>query len=171
MNRQTSTQDPYGFEWNELAFGSKKPVSSLNATFIAAARKMSVARLKQLIKTYLPNGNIVFGIAKEPFVQGLEDNPAFHMLAHNDLQELVEMVNAKSPKFKLYTLQHFQRDLPFLLDKLSFRNVVLVRGSWYTSFHQQHAYYTLANKHVPFEYVSPFADENEAKLYAQAIAK
>lgn len=172
MSKTTgSVHDTYNFDWNDLAFASKKPVSSLNATFIAAPRQLSQARLKQLVKTYLPQGNIIFGVAKEQYVKGLEENPAFRMLEQHDIQSLIDAVNAKSPQHKLYALHYLQRDMPFVLDKIPFKQVVLVRGSWYLSFHQQPSYYTLANKHVPFSYISPFTDEDEAKAYAASITK
>jgi hypothetical protein len=67
------------FDWNELAFASKKPLNALKATFIAAPRELSAARFTQLVKEYLPKGNIILGLAKEPFVLGFENHLGFRL--------------------------------------------------------------------------------------------
>lgn len=155
------------WDWNDLAFGSKKPVSTLHATFIAAPREMSVKRLTQLVKTYLPQGNILLGLAKEPFVLGLEDQPQFRMLQADTVQALIDKVNAASPKYKIYTLTYFQRDLVFVLEKLTFKQILFVNGSWKHLFHTLPPYFTLANKRINYELISPFANEAEAEQYAK----
>ncbi len=112
------------YDWNELAFGSKKPISSLRGTFIMAPRHMSTKRFTALIKTLLPEGNIILGIAKEPY---------------------------------------------HILKSFDFRKVVLVNGSWYRAFHLRPEFYILMQRGVPFEKVSPFIDEFEAKAYPESI--
>src|SRR5687767_8478122 len=102
------------FDWNDLAFGNKKLISSLRAIFIPAPRKMSPARLKQLIKTYLPQGNLLIGLAKEPYVAGLENQPQFQTLQINDIEKLATQVNASSSPHKIYTLRFFQRETPYI---------------------------------------------------------
>jgi hypothetical protein len=71
------------FDWNELAFGSKKTVNNLRATFIAAPREISAARFTQLVKEFLPKGNVVLGLAKEDHVSGFENQPQFKTLQAN----------------------------------------------------------------------------------------
>ena len=80
------------FDWTELAFGNKKPLKDLKATFIVAPREVSVARFKELIKTYLPKGNVVLGIANEPFVEGFEGQPQFRMLELTTVQKTIDLV-------------------------------------------------------------------------------
>jgi len=154
------------FDWNELAFGNKKTINNLKAVFIAAPRELSAARFTQLIKTYLPQGNIVLGLAKEAYVQGLEKQPQFKMLSLETVQNSIASVNAAGLKHRIYTLAYFQRDLRYLLEKLDFQKAVFVNGSWYHSFHLRSEYYILANRQVPYELVSPFASEGEARRYA-----
>ena len=72
--------DRIAYDWSELAFASKKPLSSLNAVMIAPPRKISGARIAQLLKEYLPMANIIFGISKEVYVEGFEGQPQFEML-------------------------------------------------------------------------------------------
>lgn len=159
----------YGFDWADFAFASKKAIRDLNATFIAAPRTMSANRFKELIKTYLPKGNIILGLSKEPYVEGLEDRPQFTMLTHEDVADIMSMVNQKSPH-KIYTLSYFQRETPLLYEKLKFPRVVLVNGSWLRSFHLRPEYYALMKQRIPFVMVSPFINEEEAKVYEQRLA-
>lgn len=157
------------FDWNELAFGGKKPVDGLHATFIAAPRELSRSRFTQLIKAYLPKGNLVLGISKEPYVLGLENQPQFRMLRASDVLELINKVNASGSKHKIYTLEYHQRDLKFLLEKLDFKKVLFINGSWYNSIHTRPEYYTLARQRIDYELLSPFTDEQEAKAYEKQI--
>jgi len=155
------------FDWNELAFGSKKPLSDLRATFIAAPRELSPARFTQLVKQYLPSGNIMLGLAKEEFVLGFEGQPQFRMLQAGAVQAIIDKVNKSAAKHKIYTLAYFQRDLTFLLEKLDLKRVLFVNGSWKYTFHTLPQYYTLARRGMPYELISPFAGEAEAQAFAK----
>jgi tRNA(Arg) A34 adenosine deaminase TadA len=157
---------PHAFDWADLAFASKKPVNQLNATFIVAPRELSVTRIKQLLKQYLPQGHLVLGISKEDHVLGLENQPAFRMLQISIIDIYKRKLNTTTTGPKLYTLTYSQRDLPYLLDKLDFQKIVLINGSWYRAFHLRPEYYKIAERHLPYEMISPFADESEAKAYA-----
>jgi deoxycytidylate deaminase len=156
------------FDWGELAFGSKKPLRELHATFVAAPREISVARFTQLIKEYLPQGNIVLGISKEPFVQGFEDQPQFKMLPAETMQATIDKINARS-SHKIATLLYSQRDEKYIIEKIPFKKVVCVNGSWKYSFHTQPLYYSLTAQHIPYELVSAFTDEAEAKIYEASL--
>src|SRR5688572_11688257 len=107
------------FDWADLAFANKKPLRELNATFIVAPREMSTKRFAQIIKEYLPKGNILLGLAKEPYVDGLEGQAQFRMLEHQAVEGIVKKVAAAS-QHKIYTLSYFQRELPHILEKISF---------------------------------------------------
>ncbi len=152
-------------DWADLAFGSKKAVKDLRATFIAAPRELSTQRFTQLVKELLPHGPIVLGIAKESFVLGFEGQPQFRMLQAGAVQAVIDKVNASASKNKIYTLAYFQRELPFVLEKLPFQNVLFVNGSWYGSFHTRPEFYELTSCRVPYQLVSPFCDEHEAREY------
>lgn len=168
MPKKTSE---YSFDWSDFAFGSKKPINELRATFVAAPREISEKRLAQLIRTYLPKGNIVLGLAKESHVEGLEAQPQFRMLQPANVQRVLDKVNAASSKHKVYTLSYFQREAKYIFDKLSFRKVLLVRGSWSRTFHTREEYYAIANKHQEYELISPFASEEEAREYEVLISR
>jgi deoxycytidylate deaminase len=153
------------YDWTDLAFGSKKPLTDLSAIFIAAPRELSQARFKQLVKTYLPRANIILGLAKEPYVLGLEDQPQFKTLQLEAIGPIISKVNATKPKHTITTLNYFQRDLKFILEKLNLQRVVLVNGSWKHLFHTQPPYYALATRRIPYDHVSPFTDEAEAQAF------
>lgn len=160
----------YDFDWSDLAFGSKKPLNELRATFIAAPRELSAARFTELVKTYLPHGNILLGIAKEPFVDGFDGQPQFKTLQLKTVAPIIDKVHRSSSPHKIYVINYLQRELPFMLRKLKIRRAVFINGSWHTSFHLTPTYYTLVNRQIPYELISPFTDETEAKAYAQRFA-
>lgn len=155
------------FDWTKLAFATKKPVNSLEAVFIAAPRDISAERFKQLIKDYLPKNNIILGLAKESSVDGFDNQPQFHMLQVAAVQNIIDKVNAASPKHKIYTLAYFQRELVFVLEKLSFKKVIFINGSWKYLFHTLPPYFVLTKKRIDYELTTPFANEAEAVEYAQ----
>jgi deoxycytidylate deaminase len=159
------SEQQYTHDWSQLAFGSKKPLRELKAIFIVAPRELSEKRFKQLVMAYLPQGNIVLGIAKEPFIAGFEDQPQFRTLALSAVQKTIDQVNNAGKGRTIHTLAYFQRDLPFVLEKMKFKRVVLVNGSWRYVFHNSPAYYYLAASRTPYDMVSPFTDEQEAKAY------
>jgi deoxycytidylate deaminase len=159
----------YDYDWGELAFASKKPIRELNATFIAAPRELSAERFKQLLKQNLPKGNIILGLAKEDYVEGFDGQPQFRMLKVTGLRPIIDKVNASAQPGKVYTLTYFQRELQYILEKIDFPRVVLVNGSWKHMFHTQAAYYTMASKHIPYDMVTPFADEAEAHAFEASV--
>lgn len=158
------------FDWNDLAFGSKKPINELDAFFIPAPREVSAKRFTQLLKIYLPHGNIVVGIAKEEYILGLENQPQFKTLQLAAIEPIIKKVNAAGLKHKVATLSYFQRDTKYIIEKLDFKKALLIRGSWKYLFHSQPLYYSFVKKKLPYEMLSPFTDETEARDYERSIA-
>ena len=158
------------FDWSDLAFASKKPLRDLRATFILAPREMTGKRLAQLVKQYLPLGNIVVGISAEPFVLGFEGQPQFKMLRLEDVDEIVRKVRESSSPSKIYTLGYSQREQKYLFEKTGFKRAVLVNGSWKYMFHTTETFYALVKAGVPYEQISPFASEQEARDFEAAMA-
>lgn len=161
--------DKYIFDWQDLAFASKKPVNSLKAIFIVAPREITTQRFKNLIKTYLPQGNIILGAAKENYVLGFEDQPQFKLQSIESLNGLINQVNKSPSKHKIYQLHYLQRDIKYLFEQLDFNKVILINGSWKYAWHTQVPYYALINRKIDFEYVSPFSDEIEALAYEDRL--
>jgi deoxycytidylate deaminase len=158
-------KNDYIFDWADLAFASKKKVRDLNAIFISAPREMSQRRFKQIVKEYLPKANLLVGVSKESYVLGLEDQPQFKMLKSQDIKPVVETVKKSNSKNKAYIMHYSQRDLVYILEKLKPQKVLFINGSWYHGFHHRPEFYTLNNLNIPYEKISPFADEKEAKEY------
>ena len=161
---------PADYDWSDIAFSSKRSLQDVKAIFIPAPREISTERFIQLIKKYLPNGNILLGIAKESYIEGFDDQPQFKTLQLNNIQTIIDKVNRRS-KNKIFTINYFQRELEYILKKVKFNNIVLVNGSWKYTFHTQAPYYVIANKKMNYEFVSPFTNENEAKFYETNTAK
>lgn len=156
----------HSFNWLDLAFASKKDLRNLDAVFVAASRKISQERIKQLVKQYLPKNNIVFGIAQEDYIDGFEGQDKFKTLNTNDIKDISNKVIASSSPNKIFILQYCQRDLANIIAKNLFKKILFINGSWANSFHTRPEYYQLVKNGIKYELISPFCDENEAKRYA-----
>lgn len=157
----------YEFNWSELAFSSKKSLRDLNAIFIAAPREISGKRFTQIIKQWLPKGNIVLGIAVEGYIDGFDGQPHFRSLKKKDIQFIINKVNKSNSPHKIHTLRYLQRDLNAILEKISFKHHLFINGSWHKTFHTLAPYYTLVNNNRSYELISPFSDETEARQYTR----
>jgi deoxycytidylate deaminase len=130
---------------------------------------MSVKRFTQLVKHYLPKGNIVIGISNEEYVVGFENQPQFRMLKRSDIQSVVDKVMTSSSPNKVFVFTYSQNDLDAVVGKLtSSQRILLVNGSWKYTFHNLPAYKILTKNNVPIKFISPFVDENEAKAYEES---
>lgn len=166
----TSTHnEPYLFDWADLAFGSKKPLSSLKATFVVIAREISEARFKEIFKQYAASGPVVFAFAKEAYIDGFEQQPQFKTQNHKTFLPLIEQANKHLPH-KTYVLLYDQKDIVHIVPKLKPRKVIFVRASWLHAFHTTPTYYMLMRSSIPYELISPFTSEDEAKQYARKLA-
>lgn len=158
--------DEFTFDWSDLAFGSKKALKGLRAVFIAAPRALSSKHFTKLAGAYLPKHNVVLGLAKESYIQGFEGQPQFRTLTLNaELESVIAKVNTSSLPHKIYLLCYFQHEAKFIFEKVDFAKVLLVNGSWRYGFHNRPEYYVLASKQTDFQFISPFANEAEAKAY------
>lgn len=157
----------YETSWSDVAFGSKKALKDLKATFIAAPRKISRERITQIIKEYLPAGNIVIGLAEELFIDGFEGQARFKTLSLADVNEIIQKVNSSKSPHKIFVLHYHQREICHVFEKINFRLTLLVNGSWSKSFHTRPEYYTLVSRKADFKFISPFCSEAEAVSYAK----
>ena len=152
---------------SELDSESNLEILKRNKTiFIAAPREMSARRFTEIVKHYLPKGNIVIGISQEDYVIGFEDQPQFKMLEQSVVQPIIDKVAASASPNKIYPFVYSQNDLEKIVTKLhSDQRVLLVNGSWKYTFHNSPAYKMLSKNNVPIKFISPFVDEAEAKEY------
>lgn len=153
------------YSWNDLAFGNKKEVRDLNAIFIVAPREVSEKRFAEILKTYIPQGNLILGISDEDYVLGFENQPQYQMLKVEDIQKVIEKVAKSNLKDKFHILHYSQRDLKHIIEKLNFKKIILVNGSWNKTFHTRQEFYSIVKHKLDYEFISPFVDEEEAKEY------
>jgi deoxycytidylate deaminase len=159
----------YIFDWSDLAFSSKSEVNNLRALFVLAPREMSENRFIELVKEYLPKGNILLGISKEKYVTGFDGQPQFKTLSLETVQKTVDKVNSSNSKYKVTILKYSQTEASYVLDKLKFRTVLLVSGSWQYSFHNTPLFYNLVKKNVNYNYISAFSGREEALSYDKIL--
>ena len=154
------------YDWSDLAFSSKKPLKSLSAVFIAAPRQLSAIRLAQLVRQNIATHSIILGLAKEDFIDGFQGQPQFKTLKLESVDKLIQKINASNFKNKIYTISYYQRETVYLIEKLNFAKVLFVNGSWKYVFQVTEPFFRLIKHSIPYELVSPFADEDEAMAYA-----
>lgn len=153
-------------KWSDIAFGDKKIINDLNAIFIAPSREISKKRFIQIVKKYLPVGNIVIGSTDSEFIDDFENQSQFKTFRISEVKDVIEKINASDSHHKVYILECKQSDTVHILKKNKFRRVLIINGSWHYSFHTRPEYYALISRNIPFEYISPFTDEDEARRYA-----
>lgn len=154
------------YNWTELAFGNKSEIRALKATFILAPRELSAKRFVQICKEYLSKSNIILGISKEEHIIGFENQPQFRTLRKKIIENIIEKIRTSNAPHKIYILEYSQRDAKHVLEKIHPQKVLLVNGSWNRTFHTREEFYTLVKEKIPYEFISPFSDEDEAKAYA-----
>lgn len=134
--------------------------------FIAAPRELSARRFTEIIKRYLPKGNIVLGISSEPYVLGFENQPQFKTLEQSTVQPIIDKITQSHSPYKVTILTYSQDELPSIVKNLTkSQRVLLVNGSWKYAFHNSESYKILATNGVPIKFISPFVDETEAHEY------
>jgi len=138
----------------------------MSEIFIAAPREMSARRLKQLFRHYLPKGNVTLGISREPYVLGFEGQPQFAMLQRQVAEPIVRQIERAGLPRSVKLLEHSQADTAEVFGQLSEgQRVLLVNGSWQYAFHNLPAAAVLAERGITHKFISPFADEQEARTY------
>jgi len=157
------------YDWNEIAFKNKSEIKEKNYIFIAGSREISTKRVVQLIKTYINKGNILFGILKDDYIEGFEDQPHFKSMDSSKLIKLVKKVSESKLPNSIDTIEYNQRDLSSVIEKLVPARAVFINGSWNRMFHLRNEFYILASNKIEFDLVSPFVDEFESKEYLEKI--
>ena len=149
------------YDWTDLVTAVSNPLEKFGSTFILAPRQISIKRFKQIIKQYLPKGNIILGIAQEEFIQGFEGQPQFRTLELESVEKYAYNSNSK-----LIILKYPQSEILPVIQKLNFRRAVIVNGSFHRSFHLRLEYQAILDKGASIKYISPFTDETEAQEFA-----
>lgn len=155
--------------WADFSDETKQACRKLHATFVMAPHAMSKTRLVDLVKQQLEKGNVIFGVAEEEFVAGFEGQAQFRMLPSEAVQSLATIIAKAKLPHKFLVLSYPQADVDDVVRALRPWKVVLVRGSWHLAFQRRSTYDLLMRREIPFEFVSPFVHEQEAKEYLAGI--
>lgn len=134
-----------------------------------APRSVSPKRLTQLIKHHLENSAVIVGISRELFVAGLEQQPQFAMTSIKTAESVAKGIQRAKPNHELSIVNYRQEEVNEVIRLIRPNKLIAVRGSYYHTFHQQPTYEFLVKKHIPYELVSPFTDEEEAIQYLDKL--
>ena len=156
--------------WANFSEDEKQYFRGMKVTFVLAPRDMSEKRVIQIVKSALSQGNVVFGIAEEPFITGFEGQPQFQTLAIRGVEQLAQKVATAKVSNNLHILQYPQNEADVVIRALRPNKVLVVRGSYLYAFHNRSTYRLLQKRNIPFDYVSPFVDESEAQEYEQSVS-
>ncbi len=159
----------HDFDYRLLSDESKSYFRTQQAVFIMAPRKISAKRLSQLIKHYLESSAVVIGISKELFVTGLEQQPQFAMTSIQTAESVIKRIQRTKPNHELSIVNYHQEEINEVIRLIRPNKLIAVRGSYYLVFHRQAIYEFLAKRHIPYELVSPFTDEEEAIQYLEKL--
>lgn len=142
------------FDWSDIKI------------FVVAPRELSAKRFTEIIKHYIPKGNVALGISDEEYVVGFEGQPQFRMLKQETVQPIIDKVTQSASPNKVYVHRYSQKDLTTIVTKLrEGQRVLLVNGSWKYAFHNSEVYKILVENKISIKFISPFTDEDEAKEY------
>lgn len=155
--------------FSRITLEQKEYLRGLRAIFVMAPRELSDKRLAELVKALLPLGNVVFGIAEEECVDGFEGQPQFRTLRLAAIEPLVAKVDSANVQHVLQPLQYAQANVDEVIRMLRPNKVMVIRGSYLYPFHRGSTCALLEKRGIPFEYVSPFVNEDEAKYFLHKI--
>jgi deoxycytidylate deaminase len=153
------------YDWSEIVFQSKSELKDKDYIFIAGSREISKKRLVQIIKEYLPNGNLLIGILKSEYIDGFEGQPQFRSMNKEVIESVLKKIAAAKLPNTVDALEYSQQDLNFILEKLKPKRAVFINGSWKRMFHLREEFYTLSKHGIKHDLISPFVDEEEAIEY------
>lgn len=159
------------YNWESFGSDDKRAVRALKPILVLAPREMSPKRITSLVKEYLPQANMVLGLAEEPYVAGFEGQPQFRTLTVEAVQPMVQKVATAKTARRLVTLTYPQSSVDDVVRKLKPQAVVVVRGSYQYVFHRRATWHVLQELNIPFVYASPFEDEAEARAYESHTAQ
>jgi deoxycytidylate deaminase len=152
--------------WNTTTQSTKQKINKSKPIFIIATRDLSQKRIIELTNVLGSKKQLLWGCAKEKFIEGLEDSIQFKTLSINKLETTLESLKSN---LDVKILNYHQRDLKYILKELDFSAVIFINGSWYKMIHLKEEFWTIVNKKIPYKFLSPFTSEQDAKDYVNEI--
>jgi dCMP deaminase len=152
------------YDWNKLSDKDKKNLAALKkVTFIAGPVLMGTKRIDQIL-TNLSDSAVLFGCLKDEWIPGLE---GFLQFAPLKVEKLNKLKSREAEK--LAVLNHFQKDLKYIIRELKPKIVVFINGSWFQQIHYRKEFWEAVNIAAKIRLETPFTSEYEAKRFAKKI--
>jgi dCMP deaminase len=141
--------------------------------FIAGSREMSPKRVLDLFKRYSKKGKIIWGVYKEPFIKGFEEQPQFKTLNIEILNKFKTLLLKRDQTFdvRLEIIEYSQEDELEVINSLKIDKAIFINGSWKIVFHRRPIFELLKSKNIEFSLKSPFVDDAESLEYSKRIAE
>lgn len=159
------------YDWNDIVFKDKGDLKKKEYIFIAASREISDKRFIEILKTYLPLGNLLIGISKEEYIKGFENQPQFRTFTKDNIFKILDKFNGKPILKNIDTIEYFQNDLKYILSKVKPKKSIFINGSWFKMFHLREEFYTLVKENLKYEIISAFINQDEALKYLENITR
>ncbi len=148
---------------------TKRSLRGLRATFVMASRELSEKRLAQIVKQNLASGAVIFGVANEAYVAGFEGQPQFRTLGLEPVEKLAAKIDQANVAATFQVVTYDQSDVDDVIRAIRPNKVIVDRGSYLYVFHVRSTFALLTKRGIPFEYVSPFCSDEEARDYEKKI--
>lgn len=144
----------------------------MKTTFIAGSRDMSFRRILSLTQKYAPKSQLIWGIYKEKYITGFEEQPQFTTLKLEKINKFIELLSKKTRQLasRIKTIVYTQKDESKIIKKLVPDKCIFINGSWKIAFHRREIFKTLLDARIKFSHKSPFEDEQEAIEYYKNVS-
>lgn len=153
------------YDWNKISKSKIDRINKSKPIFILGPRGISPKRVSQLTKLLSSKANLLWGCLKDSYIPGLEGSEQFKSLQIKKLQESIP----KKDSERISVLEYYQRDIKYILKEITPKAVIMINGSWHRSMHLREEFWVIQEKKIPYRYVSPFIDEEEAKKYESIV--
>lgn len=150
------------YDWNKVSDNKKKEINNKNFIFILGSRELSKKRILQLADSIIAKGVVLWGVLKNPYIDGFEGQPHFKSLNKNTLKKHLstlkniknvddlktvknsQITNENLNKFAI--LEYYQRDIDYITDQLNFKAAIFINASWSRNIHTRKEYWNILNK-------------------------
>ena len=158
-------------KWHKLTNNQKKKIQRVTPKiFIPGPVNMTPRRIIEILKKYGKDHLLIFGILNERYIKGFENFLQFKTLKEIDLHSSVKNIDKKHLN-NLLILNHQSNHKKYIIRELQPEQVFWVNGSWKYSLHYKAEFWEAFDLQAHQKTISPFANKEEAKTYAQKISR